>query len=551
MPRTRPKIGTVFLDFMQLIPTLTHFLDPKKLRGHFGFLLDPRLFHSEYLTQVTEEHPRRHFVHRLGSLRPLAPPKWRYPFWRNLFGSTSLRTYISSYLEGEGYFGYLPYIIRPSWRIGIEPSSKTGQPVDQILSRAKVALTARLFPMGAASIHLMAFFASEQAEVDEFVEIQKMLLRHRSFRVTRRRSTGSQLLSLEEIFENVQNLAYDSLYTERPRGEPETRPGLIHRIIYSHLLQADGMTSTDVQLATASLIGLKTLEKHEEAKSLLRRRATFRPKDPDDLLIFHPMATLLYAPKCKPHKDGYCLWNNYINVVELATLQNFILRKANDLLPKSEFHEFADHVSSLEGLAHSHQSLRGGHKGLYREIDQELELSKTAEMFSLLLKSRLMYQSYEEIINQIQRIEETLRKMQNVADSIQLSIKQLLVEADGIRTPLAVNVETLKGIEERQRKRTQLPQDTAEKRSVEMVIQGTIYKYGTEFLPHCEQIIDKFLKHSADMAKIDVSNAKKKLERAKPVPPYTHDSVPAFVKDAKEYVKALLDAAAEGLVNIP
>ena len=176
----KPKIETIYVDYMRLVPIMTHFIDRKTLNNRFNFLVEPRLFGSEYLG------PPRKFIHHLGALRPLSPTKWKYPFWRNLFGGTSLDKYIKCYL-GE-YFGYLPYFIKVGWKIDIVPNSRLNKEITLILSRAKIALTARLFPMGATAIHLMVFFNSEKAEIEHFVEIQEMILRESLFRVTDSRS---------------------------------------------------------------------------------------------------------------------------------------------------------------------------------------------------------------------------------------------------------------------------------------------------------------------------------------------------------------------------
>lgn len=558
-----PKIRTFYVDFMRLIPTLMHFLAPKKLKDQFGFFLNPDLYHREYLTQATEKHPHRCFIKSLGSLRPLAPPRWRYSFWRNLFRSTLLTTYVNHYLRE--YFGYLPYIISPSWRIHIEPSSRISQSAHQLLSRAKVALTARLFPMGAISVHLMAFFTSNQAEVEEFVEMQKMLSRHRLFRVTRRRYKDSRLLSLQQIFEEIQNLVYKSLYTEPPHGDHETWPQLTHRVIYFHLLQADGLAKAEIELAAASLIGLKPLRTHDEADIYLKNKVKKPKVESKDLLAFHPMATLLYAPNLDPYKEGYCLWNNYLNVVELASIQKFVLEKACDLLegalkPSREFIEFADRASFLQGLARGHQYLRGGHKGIYICIDQKFRLSKLVKRFSDLLdtyrETKTRYEPYELICDQIQRIQRTLEEMENVADTTEVippGIDILLDWAIDIHDTLVTHVWTLREIARREQRGIRLQRDTRDELNAMRAILDKIRNYGRNFLPDYERRIEELLDNEQETARIDVTKSRNRLKEAKRIRKslsFFYDSAQAFVKDATEYVEALLDAAAKGLENL-
>lgn len=556
-----PKVWTLYIDFMRFVPNLTHFIDPKKLKNQFGFFNDPLLFGSEYLTQVKEEHPPRKFIHQLGALRPLSPIRWKYSFWRNLFGGTSLVNYVKHYL-GE-YFGYLPYFIKSSWKINIEPNSQTDTRITQILSRAKITLTARLFPMGATAMHIMVFFTSEEAKVEHFIEIQKMLLKYRLYRVRKGRSAGSKLLTLEEIFDEVQNLIYHSMFNPPPRGILEAKPGEIHRVMYIHLLQA-GATDDDIQMAAASLISLNPVETRQKRVALLKNRLWDEKfMHPDDLIIFHPKATLIYTPKLNPHRKGFCLWNNYINVVEMATMQNFVLRKANSLLehalsPHPRFTEFADYASFLQGLGSLHQNLRGQHKLLYNKMDKELELSKTTEKFDHFLQSYVAYQSYEVINQQIQSIETTLIKMKKVADTINFNqigivlIDTLLDEASDLMRSLSVNTKTLREIDDRERRGAKLPNDTQDETNSKSAILNTISRYRRELLSYYEHIIGELL-DTEEKAKIDVATARTKLGKAKQMKDfsYTYGSAPVFVKETGDYVKTLVEAADEGLKNFP
>jgi hypothetical protein len=549
-----PKIDTMFIDFFCPIPNLTHFLAPEKLQDYFGFFQNPELYHKEYLNQAIEGKPSRYFIHRMGSLRPIVSRKLRYSFWRNLFGGTSLNDYINSYLEGDGYFGYLPFIIPSSWKIYVEPSSltdtKKNKLASQILNQAKVTLTTRLFPMGATSIHLMIFFHTEPADVEEFVNIQKMLLRYPIFRVARKSAIDSHLFTLEEIFKEVQNNVYDSLYKESPQGRYEKKPGGIHRVIYPHFVQANMLTDVEVKQAAASLIGLKTLKTSYEVDRFVRQSA--RGLESGDLLIFHPMATILHAPNTNPDREGYCFWNNYLNVVELATLQNFILKNANYLLehalsPTRNFKEFADHASTLEGLALIHQDLRGGHKVLYKKIDQELELSEGVRVkFLNLLKNyrqlQSQYKKYELIQDQILSIEKILEKTMDVASDINLSedaIKILLSEMEEILIILQINVSTLQKIEERERLRSPWPDDITQKENAMRMISSCFSKFRLEYLPEFENVIQDLLDEERKIAKIDITYAVKNLRRAKKD---KDRSINSYIKELVKIATEVLNA---------
>jgi len=566
----KPKVGTLYIDFMRIMPVFTHFLNPNKLEGQFVFLKNPFFYNKEYLEQITGKKTNLHFIHHLGALKHLSQNKWRYSFWRNLFGGTSLNSHIKYYLGND--FGYLPYFVPSSWKITIESDSVTNQRIKQLLSRAKVVLSVRLFPMGAASLHLMIFFPSEQSDFADFVDIQKILLDYRIFRVTRNLSERAQLLTLNEVFEEVQKLLYNSLFTEFPKGEIEAKPGEIHRTIYLHLLQTNELKKNEIHMAAASLISLKIVQTQQEGKTFLKHTYTCVEEDDPtsphcsgDLLIFNKKATLFYTPNLNPYKEGYCLWNNYLNVVEMATLQNFVLKKANHLLdraisPNAEFTEFSDFAPYLKELANSHRYLRGGHKRLWKEIDQKLNIAKKSKDFKYLLKIQITYRAYETIKQQIQNIESTLNKIKQIAGTIHFNrigliiVDILLDETCDTINSLSTYTKTLREIDYRKRRGDELDDDANEKLIAKKIISNSISKYRKELLPRFEYIIGEFL-DCAKANKINVRETREKLKEANRMPArahlgYTFGSATAFVNETREYVEAILKVSVEGLNKV-
>ena len=331
--------------------------------------------------------------------------------------------------------------------------------------------------------------------------------------------------------------------------------------MYIDLLKDSELTDVDIQIAATSLIDLRTVKTQQDSVALMENLLK-DPKCPGDLIIFHPKATLFYTPNLDPHKEGFCLWNNYINVVEMVTLQNFILRKANILLdqalsPNPNSGEFADCASFLEGLGNSHQYLRGGHKRLYREIDKKLKQTKTTEKFFDLLGSYKIYQAYKIIIQQIQIIQNTLIKIKQVAGAIGfnqigiLLVDVLLENASDLEQSLLTHSNALRAIEDRKRRGVILPSDPQDEINTKIAVSSEILTYTRELLPHYEHIIEELL-NSEEKANIDTSIARTKLNESKNFKlvsnsTYSYDTAPILVKENREYIEALLKTATGGL----
>jgi hypothetical protein len=566
----KPKVGTLYLDFMRIMPVFTHFLKPHKLAGQFVFLKNPILYNKEYLEQITDKKTKLRFIHHLGAFKHLSKNKWRYSFWRNLFGGTSLNSYIKYYLDND--FGYLPYFVPSSWKITIASDGVNNQRIRQLLSHAKMTLSVRLFPMGAASLHFMTFFHSEQSNFTDFVDIQKILLDYRLFRITRNQSERAQLFTLNEVFEEAQKLLYNSLFTESPNGEIETKPSEIHRIIYLHLLQTNELKKNEIHNAAASLIGPKIVQTQQEGKTFLKHTYTCVEEDDPtsphcsgDLLIFNKKATLFYTPNLNPHKEGYCLWNNYLNVVEMATLQNFVIKKANHLLdraisPNAKFTKFSEYAPYLKELANTHRCLRGGHKRLWKEIDQNLNIANKLKDFKQLLKIQTTYKAYETIKQQIQNIEASLNKIKQMADTIQFNpilliiVDILLDETCDTINSLSIYTKTLREIDYRKRRGNELDNDANEKSIAKKISSNNISKYRKEILPRFEYILGEFLDR-AKANKINVREIREKLKEANRMPgrahlDYTFGSATAFVNETSEYVETILKLSSEGLKKV-
>jgi hypothetical protein len=551
-----PKIETIYIDFMRLAPTLTHFADRKMLKTQFGFFIDPVLYGSEYLSQLKAQYPSR-FIHQFGALKPLPPWKCNYSFWRNLFGSPSLDNYVQSY-QGA-YFGYLPYFIKSSSKVSIEPNPQTDTAIAQILKRAKIALSARLFPIGASSMHLMVFFPSEHSEVQQFMEIQKMILNKPLFRMTKGQSANSQALTLLQIFDEIQKEIYYSLYNQPSTVDVDSEATSrgIHRIIYLHLSDSNQLPSADVEATAASLI---TLMSNQVLKNRVKYNKLLNPRD---LIIFHPKATLFFTPNLDPHKEGFCLWNNYINVVELATAQNVVLGRTNFLLKKALasqpiFIEFADNATLLQALGRAHLALRGGHRFLHKEIDSTLRISETIQQFVLLLESYKALQPFNIVGWQLQRIEATLKKIKDAASrfsEFQFNpIYLVIIDYSVDETTNSINsindlTKNLREIGERKRQGNPFPNDLSLERTSNLELSREISTHYTEMLLRYEQIIWELLE-TLEKKGINVLGTKTKLN-ANQFGNLSGTSVDALVKAAKPYVENLFEVAEELLNRIP
>ncbi|PVX25099.1 MAG: hypothetical protein CW716_08685 [Candidatus Bathyarchaeum sp.] len=548
--QTIPKIDFFYIDFMRVMPTLTHFIDKTTLKDHFTFLTQPTLFGSQYLLEV-ENPSARYFIHNLGALKTLPTWKWHYSFWRNIFVGPNLPNYIQSYL-GE-HFGYFPFLISSTATLSIKPDPKIESSTAKIMNNAKVALTLRFYPFGATVIHIMVFFQNEGADVKQFIEIQKALLNERFYNI--QTSTSETLtLGLSEIFDDTQKKVYTALYNRPPNGAFEAKPGEIHRIIYFNSVDSEQITDDDAKLTSAALIGLYPVKNIKESHDLLANQVR-NSKLKKDLIIFHPSATLLFAPNLNPRKEGFCLWNNSINVVEMATLQKFIIGKTNDLLNKAltaypDFREFADNATLLQVIGRSFHSLRGSHRYLYNEIDKKLNLSLPTEQYFHMLESHRNFQVYEALKEQIQKTETLLTEIKEVASNFHFSqigilmIDYLLDDTSDSINSLSYFTRKLREICARERQGSKLPNDSMDERNCKIAILTEITKYKKDLL-NLEHLIEKIADH-VEQKGVDVSLARLKLSEAKKIGivDYTYDSTAAFMAGTKDYFEIITASAA-------
>ncbi len=394
----------------------------------------------------------------------------------------------------------------------------------------------------------MVFFRYEKADVKQFIEIQKALLNGRFFKMQGPAGQAKNL-GLSEIFDDAQKKLYSTLYNRPPNGAFEAKPGEIHRILYLHLVDADQLAATDVKLAAASLIDLSLVKSVQDIGDLLLNQVQ-KSKSQNDLLVFHPRATLLYAPNLNPFRKGFCLWNNCINVVEMATLQNFILAKTNHLLNEAvssypDFKEFADNAAQLQVIGKCFDSLRGGHRHLYNEIDNKLVLSGHTQQYFRLLKCHQCFQVYEALKQQIQETEALLTQMKEVASDYNfnqigiLMIDYLLDVSSSSVNSLSQLTKKLREIDARERHENKLPTDSADERICRLAILAEITKYKKTLL-NLEHLIGKVADY-LEQAGVDVSLTRIKLGEAQQIGigNYTYDSASAFIVGTKDYFEKL------------
>lgn len=528
----------VYIDFMSLIPTMTHLFSRAKLNSRFEWYLTPDKFFDKYHDCVTlgaRSSWSPMVIHNLGQLRSLTEYEIRNNhFWSNLV-SRSIDQHLAQ-MKANGAFPHLPFIINPNLKISVNKAILDKYSVKYFHLTTEI----RLFPQSVAVIHIRVYLKASLT-VSTLVDLQREFKDQKIFNLSR--STAKKLgletcrnYDLQCLFASIADCIRKTLYMNMDELETvDKSPPLMHRVV--NPLGSFNLTDAD----TVALLSFSKNPKENEVKDFIKSKLE-KKKDPSDVIAFYYGATLLYTPK-NNQRETDCLRTNYTNVVELTLLQDFFLKAIINILDREEtrfsferrrhFGELGDSAikAIIPSFGYSRQCLRGGHGRLYKLISEKTQHEHKEGNLLMAFEDIVYAQNLIDDMKEPQNTLETMiqKSYDNKFESGLLELNKIqVVQSEGASIISQIEASLL-AISQEQRK-SPLMQETSVFAKNRTAIGVEFNAYKTSYLPQYKTLVEKLVTEKEQITK----NIDAKRQAGEKVP--DADKVDKLMKSATDNV---------------